>query len=60
MVFLGGIVHEVAEQEADGDGRQRGVVQAAGSQLHPGHGPEASSVSGQLIEQLLAGIEAEI
>ena len=60
MVFLGGYVHKVAEQAASSVRGQGGVLQAAGSQLHPGHGPEASSVSGQLIEQLLAGIEAEI
>ena len=53
MVFLGGIVHEVAEQEADGDGRQGGVVQAAGGQLHPGHGPETASVSGEIKRKVL-------
>ena len=53
MVLLGGDVHQVAEQEAGGDCRQGGVLQAAGGQLHPGHGPEIASVSGEIKRKVL-------
>ena len=52
MVFLGGDVHKVAEQAASSVRRQGGVLQAAGSQLHPGHGAAPPSVSRHLMKQL--------
>ena len=50
MVFLGGIVHEIAEQAASSFCRQGGVLQAAGCEFHPGYGPAPASVSPQLLK----------